>query len=260
MKTVLTIIFLILIKYTSAQDFLHLKDSTILKVKVKEIGADKISFKKYNNLRGPDYIIQKSDIQYIVFENGTVEYIQFDSTNIIGDIHITSYEDFRRNSIGCNYFDIFYNNINLYYERLFPKHDFGLKYNFSLAFDQVNYDWSFLSFDKDILHSYISFDFYPAGIKRISYYTGVNFMTGVGINNEIIEVGVYNLWGFSTYHTEIIERKIYYYGFHFTGGIQFFSGNKFTLKTGAAIGLVDKTQNGKFVISALGEISAGFRF
>lgn len=56
-----------------AQDLIVLKDGTVIKSKVTEIGIQEIRYKKWSNLEGPSYVIEKSDVLSINYENGEVE-------------------------------------------------------------------------------------------------------------------------------------------------------------------------------------------
>ncbi len=44
-------------------------------VKVNEIGVNEIKYHRYDNLSGPQYIIGKTDVRFIRYENGTVDTI-----------------------------------------------------------------------------------------------------------------------------------------------------------------------------------------
>lgn len=57
----------------NSQDKLFYLDGKIIDVKVNEIGDSQITFKKWGNLEGPDYTVNISEIEKIVFENGFVE-------------------------------------------------------------------------------------------------------------------------------------------------------------------------------------------
>jgi len=54
-----------------SQDIITLKTGEQIRSKILEIGQSDIKYKKFDNQSGPVYIIVKSDITYIVYENGT---------------------------------------------------------------------------------------------------------------------------------------------------------------------------------------------
>jgi hypothetical protein len=53
-----------------AQDIITLNSGDDIKAKVEEIDIDNVKYKKYDNLSGPIYILKKSDIFMIKYENG----------------------------------------------------------------------------------------------------------------------------------------------------------------------------------------------
>ena len=54
-----------------AQDIITLKTGEDLKAKIVEIGLNDVKYKKFENLNGPVYTLNKSDIFMIKYENGT---------------------------------------------------------------------------------------------------------------------------------------------------------------------------------------------
>ncbi len=57
----------------SAQDLIHKNDSTVIESKVIEIGETEIKYKKFSNPDGPAYTVKKTDVAYIVYQNGERE-------------------------------------------------------------------------------------------------------------------------------------------------------------------------------------------
>ena len=58
---------------TSAQDVIVKKDGSTILSRVIEIGTTEVKYKKWNNQKGPNYTILKSDVQAINYENGEKE-------------------------------------------------------------------------------------------------------------------------------------------------------------------------------------------
>jgi hypothetical protein len=56
-----------------AQDIIHKNDSTTIEAKVQEIGETEIKYKKFANQDGPVYTVKKSDVSYIMYQNGEKE-------------------------------------------------------------------------------------------------------------------------------------------------------------------------------------------
>ena len=70
---ILFLTFLLCTAKSFAQDTVFYRDGTLRYVKVLEIGEDKVKYKNSNNPDGPDYIINKRDVQRIGYKNGTSE-------------------------------------------------------------------------------------------------------------------------------------------------------------------------------------------
>lgn len=79
-KITCLLLFLLTIS-VSAQDFILTTNNEEISVKVEEINIETISYKKTENLNGPIYHIELSDVAKITFENGTVETFQSVSSN-----------------------------------------------------------------------------------------------------------------------------------------------------------------------------------
>jgi len=58
-----------------AQDVIVKKDGSTILVKVEEISTSEIKYKKWSNLEGPTYSVNKSEISRINYQNGDVEII-----------------------------------------------------------------------------------------------------------------------------------------------------------------------------------------
>ncbi len=70
MKQLLVFLFLLCSASLSAQDVIVKKDGSTILSKVLEVGQDEIKYKKFDNLEGPTYTIQKSELQSINYQNG----------------------------------------------------------------------------------------------------------------------------------------------------------------------------------------------
>lgn len=84
-----------------SQDKIHLRGGEIIKAVVLDIGTEKIRYKKYSNIEGPNYFLEKYEVNKIVYENGAEDY--FDQIKAPNE---------RRIGIGINWLNsIFENNI-----------------------------------------------------------------------------------------------------------------------------------------------------
>ena len=59
--------------FSFSQDVITKKDGASIEAKIELIGIDEIKYKKFDNPEGPSYIISKTEVKKIVFENGTSE-------------------------------------------------------------------------------------------------------------------------------------------------------------------------------------------
>jgi hypothetical protein len=66
-------IFTFLLENCLAQDTLYFNSKNKLEIKLLEVNPDNIKYKKTANLNGPTYTISKSEVEFIVFENGSKE-------------------------------------------------------------------------------------------------------------------------------------------------------------------------------------------
>ncbi len=82
MKTILLCVF-ILVTATSAysQDTLITRKGELIGAKVLEIGKEEIRYKKYSNPDGPVYVIDKSDVVVIEYQNGSRDVFAEETTN-----------------------------------------------------------------------------------------------------------------------------------------------------------------------------------
>lgn len=63
----------------SAQDIITMKDGSDIRAKVLEIGAREIRYVDFDNLDGPVYVLKKSEVFRIVYQNGKSELFGTDS-------------------------------------------------------------------------------------------------------------------------------------------------------------------------------------
>lgn len=72
-KIITTFLCSLYVVIAAGQDIITQKDGVDIQAKVIEVGIDQISYKKYSNPDGPTYVISKSDILMITYENGERE-------------------------------------------------------------------------------------------------------------------------------------------------------------------------------------------
>ena len=77
-----------------AQDKIYKTGGDVIEAKVSSVGTDKITYKRYDNQNGPDYMLAKSDILKIVYQNGTVDVFTAPGARPMG--HHTTKDDYKK--------------------------------------------------------------------------------------------------------------------------------------------------------------------
>jgi len=72
---ILAVLFLTLAVFANAQDIIVLVNGNMIDAKILEILPSEIRYRRFDNLNGPVYVINKNEVYSIRFENGTVEVI-----------------------------------------------------------------------------------------------------------------------------------------------------------------------------------------
>lgn len=89
---ILKISFLFLLSAVSfsamAQDTIFKKDKTKIYAKIFEVNQDDIKFKDFDNLDGPTFVLEKTEIEKIVFNNGRIMYMTIDPYSVAGDVEV----------------------------------------------------------------------------------------------------------------------------------------------------------------------------
>ncbi len=89
-KLLFTFLFLLsAISFSAlAQDTIFKKDKTKIYAKIYEVNQDDIKFKDFDNQDGPTFVIEKIEIEKIVFSNGRVMYMTIDPYAVGGDVEV----------------------------------------------------------------------------------------------------------------------------------------------------------------------------
>jgi hypothetical protein len=204
----------------NAQDILFRVDGGKEEVKVKEVGTRTIVYKKWTNKDGPDFVVSKSEVERIEFENGDEEFFSRrgpDRKPQRGRNKRTSQEHYGKNILAIA--PISMNNtshtgIGLSYERVLDKNyivSFVLPATYSFRTDNGNYYTTNAMGNREARVFWISpgVKFYPAGSNhKVTYAVGANipFVTG----NEPMYVTTYNNNGTAMNH--YVDRDIFLMG------------------------------------------------
>jgi hypothetical protein len=81
---------------TNAQDTLFLRNSSKVVVKLNEITPTQLKYKRFDNMEGPNYSINKSEVDYVIFANGLKE--QFELTTYTNSNNNSSTEPIINNA------------------------------------------------------------------------------------------------------------------------------------------------------------------
>ena len=140
-----------------AQDKVYFTNGDQLEVKVLEVNADNVKYKKYSNIEGPTYTKNKSEIIKVIYQNGESEIFKGDVNNNIyleknyNQESKSSKEEkqFRKNRIYIQIASFSTDGIvlipNIAYERLNSKSKWGQEFSIDYrAFTTTLYDISIL--------------------------------------------------------------------------------------------------------------------
>jgi len=120
-------IILFAFKIVIAQDFIVLKTGEEIKSKVTEITSNEIKYKKFDNLEGPAYSVNKSTVFMIKYKNGTKDIInpinekQKDvSKENNSNVTDSKYKTKRKPVLSCVY-SVLYPGIGQFYNKEYGK-------------------------------------------------------------------------------------------------------------------------------------------
>jgi hypothetical protein len=87
-----TIALLLMTCLSYSQDKIFKINGETIDSKIEEINVNDIKYRKFENLNGPIYTIEKKELRQIKFENGTIE--SFPQENLKNEISIEETKDF----------------------------------------------------------------------------------------------------------------------------------------------------------------------
>jgi len=112
--TVCTVLFFLAGKVVSAQDIIVRTNNDSLRVKVLEVGTDKIKFRRYGVRTGPPIEIYKNLVKEIIFENGTHVTILYDIHAVSPDVSIQE----KTHGLKADFIAPVLNHITIGYEQM----------------------------------------------------------------------------------------------------------------------------------------------
>ncbi|MBW6460438.1 MAG: hypothetical protein K0B08_07675 [Bacteroidales bacterium] len=244
MKT--SIIFLMVFMYACAfnsvaQDVIYKKDGTREDVRVILIGEREIQYKKFSNLDGPVYSIDKSNILLITYETGEYELVS-KSPRPESTRKQELATDFAKNILSYHAFDVVFGDFTISYERLISSGIIGFKIPVS-----VGYDYWFADEDYDRHHyggrnfysrffSGAGVNFYPFGQGMFRYFVGPHVRAGHGM--ELLYDYSWFYDEFGNYYEEVkeIRNEGFYTQFFIDNGMMFTPVKNFSMSVIASFG------------------------
>lgn len=106
--------FFLVGKITFAQDIIVRTNNDSLRVKVLEVGTDKIKFRRYGVKTGPPLEIYKNFVKEIIFENGTRVTILYDLRAVSPDLAIKE----KKHGLKIDFIAPILNHITIGYEQM----------------------------------------------------------------------------------------------------------------------------------------------
>ena len=219
----------------TAQDKIYKTDGAIINAKVKTVGTNTVTYKKYDNPTGPDYTILKKEISSITYETGGQDNFKApgDADAKIGHSRVA----YGKNIL--SFTPLAYSasldgsindaGIGITYERQLDK--FGhisfnlpVMMNFSSSKDFNNYDYNYTGGVQVTYPSYHSFfimpglKFYPAGSKEmVRYSLGAALFAGFG--SEPYAVYEYNNYSATSSYNPTGDYRYAMYGLMISNSI-----------------------------------------
>lgn len=178
MKHLLIVILFISPAFIFGQDMIYTLKGDAIEAKVNEVGKKEIVYKKFSNIKGPDYKMNIIEINRIVYESGAVDVFNEIKSNS-GSTFKVSPSDLGNNHIYLNVVDILFQNVTLGYERIVgEQRKLGIRIpvSFSLYGNSLN-DIFFNSYN--VFYSGVDLNFYPFGQRQASFFIGPSLRSGL---------------------------------------------------------------------------------
>src|SRR5689334_3479241 len=106
--------FFLLGKVASAQDIIVRTNNDSMRVKVLEVGTDKIKFRRWGVKTGPPLEIYKNYVKEVIFENGTHVTILYDLHAVSPDLAIQE----KKHGLKVDFIAPILNHITVGYEQM----------------------------------------------------------------------------------------------------------------------------------------------
>lgn len=225
-----------------AQDTIVFNNKNIEGVKILEIGTKTIKYKKTNFLDGPDYVVSKTNVKKVILSSGEVE--EYSPLELYGT----------KNRISFVVTTLFSARYTLMYERLFLNGKLGFQIPVLFSAESEEMAFSFVDNFVDYEHIFASganLNFYPLGQKKVTYYLGGTFRSGLveGYNS-----GYYDWW------ENYLRVNRTFYGVYFTNGVMANIGKHYAISSYFSLGAREVIGEGPATVSGLFGIVLNVKF
>jgi hypothetical protein len=183
-KVSITLLLLIFCLNALSQDIITMRDGAKIEARVSEVGSKNILYKRFSNLNGPVYTLDKEDVALINYESGAIDKFNMMYDEKPSYANVKSRMDpseLKSNIIYMNAGDLLFQNVTLAYERLIGNsRKLGIRFPFSLNLNGT----SKISDGnnnriRNIFYSGFDLLFYPTGQGQLSLVLGPSIRTGM---------------------------------------------------------------------------------
>ncbi len=221
----------------SAQDMIYKTDETIISSKVLEVGASTIKYKLFGNSLDNVFEIPKNDIHHIIYQNGIKEFYNTSPKRVF-DVHEDTQpsmnnNDFKRNIIALNCFEIAFTNFSISYERISVSGKSSVKIPVSFGLggrpntnNYVSQTGTTQFLQNKIFSGGVEFNLYPLGQTRNTFYLGISASAGSFYYYKTVYATQYYNGYYPSQYSAGQDRRI---GSHYAGLIHLVIGTKIGL-------------------------------
>jgi len=199
-KILFILVFVSITGFFKAQDQLFKKDNTKLLVKITEISPEEVKYKLQNNLTGPTYVVSKTEVSLIIYENGQHEVINIAPaplpaaafpyqpatrpTPYAGMTRPDSLKYYKYSeSVSMIFFSFLNTEISLIYQKDFLKSNFNIIIPVAIGLDKpsvtqsvyFNNSGARLNLDRKLFEVGLGINYYPSLKFPVNYYIGPTF-------------------------------------------------------------------------------------
>jgi hypothetical protein len=221
---IIFILFFICVSVLSGhcQDTLYTKSRVPFPVKVIELNETEVRYKNFSNLEGPIYVVKRSQVLKIVYQNGIVELPSEKPIIVPGPK--PSYPWFKGfNTFSVVITDFLFSMATINFERTFLNDRLGIRIPLSIGFHATGNDTNFVEYshgtilENEIQKGYYNsnkiyssgFDIlvYPFNPGKVNYFVGTSFVFGQ--INLWSQLQYYNPNPYLVYRKDIINFSRY---------------------------------------------------